>query len=128
MKVRTVASGLAVVAMTGIAVPAALGGVASAKAPSTAAPTVAACTPSPATVKKLVTITGKGLAKATSVTIGSKVTVDRSAFKKDLGKKITFEVPKAILKTKAYLVTVTTASGSGSAMCNFQTAPKKSHK
>ncbi len=124
MKVRFVASGVAVVAM-GFAVPTALSGAAFAKTSS--APIVKACSPSPAFDKKTVTIEGKGLAGATSVTIagkGTKVKVLPAAFTADSGKAIEFPVPKKIGTVKSAKVTVTTANGSGSAKCAFEKPTK----
>jgi hypothetical protein len=113
--------------MAGIAVPTALSGVASAKAPSTAPPTITKCTPAPATVKKTVTIKGTGLSSATSVSIG-KVTIEATSFTHDSGKIIKFVVPKKVRTTKPVTVTVTTANGTGSQTCSFQQPTKKSHK
>lgn len=125
MKVRTVASGFAALAMAGMAVPIALSGPASAKAPSTAAPAIASCAPKPATIGKTVTIKGTHLADATSVTIvvkKTKVTIKntkKNPFTKDSAKQIKLVVPTTVKASKAATVSVTTANGSGSQMCAF---------
>ncbi len=124
MKVRTVASGFAALAMAGLAVPIALSGPASAKAPSTAAPAIASCAPIPATIGKTLTLKGTHLAGATSVTIKGKKTVTikntkKNPFPTDSAKKIKFVVPTTVKASKAATVTVTTANGSGSQTCAF---------
>jgi len=122
VKSRLVASGVAALAIASIAVPAALGGSASATTPSASAPTLTACAPIPAVIGKTVTLTGTGLANAT-VTVG-KVPVAKLAT--DTGKKITFKVPKGVKTKKAGdTVKVTTANGGASLKCTFTKAPKK---
>ncbi len=123
MRVRTVASGIAVLAVAGLAVPAALTGSAVAK--STAAPTVTACAPAPAVLGKIVTIKGTGLSAATSVTIGRKTTIN-GPFKSDTAKALKVKVPTTGVGTTAGdKVTVTTANGTSAGVsCTFKKAPK----
>lgn len=127
MNVRTVASGVAVLALAGIAVPAAMTGSASAKP---AAPTLAItkCAPKTATIGKSVTIHGTALAKATSVTIGTgKKAVIVSTFTHNSAKTIKFVVPKVGTTSTGDSVTVTVGSATSNAIqCTFQAAPKKS--
>ena len=129
MKSRIVASGVVALAIASVAVPAALSGSASAKPASTAAPTVTACKPTTATIGKSVTIHGTGLAKATSVSIGTtkKNTVQITSFTKDSKKFIKFKATG--VKAGSDNVTVTTGNGTSTAIsCTFQKAPKKSKK
>jgi len=122
VKSRILASGVAALAIASVAVPAALSGSASAKAPSTP-PKITACAPIPATIGKSVTIKGTGLAKAKSVTVGgTKVTkINHDSAK---GKAIKFTVAKGTsTKPAGVTVKVTTANGTASAKCTFQAAP-----
>jgi len=124
VKIRTVASGVAVLALAGLAVPAALDGSAVAK--GTAAPTITACAPAPAIIGKNVTITGTGLAGATAVTIGKNATIN-GPFKHDTAKKLEVKVPT--VRKGADMVTVTTGNGTSAGVsCTFQKAKKKHHK
>jgi hypothetical protein len=128
VRVRTVASGLAVLALAGVAVPTALSSSAVAK--STAAPTVTACAPAPAIIGKNVTLHGTGLAGATSIAIGKKTTgVVAGPFKHDTAKAITLKVPTGVSTKSGDTVTVTTPNGTSTGVsCTFKKAPKKSHK
>jgi hypothetical protein len=117
VKSRIVASAVVALAIAGVAVPAALSGSASA---STAPPTITACSPVPATIGQKVTIKGKHLAKAKSVTVGG----TKVAKFNDAALAISFTVAKGT-STKAAGVTVkvTTANGFASAKCTFAAAP-----
>jgi hypothetical protein len=127
VRVRTVASGIAILAVAGVAVPTALSGSAVAK--STAAPTITACAPAPAVLGKNVTLKGTGLSGATSVAIGRKTTV-AGPFKSDTAKALKFKVPTTgVGTTSGDKVTVTTPNGTSAAVsCTFKKAPKKHHK
>jgi hypothetical protein len=127
VKVRTVASGVAIAALAGFAVPTALS--ASASATATPAPpavtTVTKCSPATATIGKIVTIHGVALQGATSVTIGKKnaAIVDG----KDRAKTIQVTVPN-LTKAGVYPVKVVTPQGTATNTkpCTFQKAKKKS--
>jgi hypothetical protein len=130
VNVRTVASGVAVLALAGMVAPVALSGSASAKAPpAPVAPSVTKCAPKTATIGKTLTIHGKGLANATSVTIGSgKKPPVVTTFTHDSAKTIKLAIPSKVTKGSD-AVTVTTANGTSTAVqCTFQKAPSKSKK
>ena len=136
MKVRTVASGVAIAALAGTAVPLALSGSASAKVPATptttAAPTmtITKCSPATATIstaKKThyVTIHGTELAGATGVKIDGKTAV----FTTNTNKYIKAAVPTGIkAATDTVKVSVGSVSATNSTSCTFKKAVKKSKK
>lgn len=123
MGIRTLASGVAVAALAGAAVPLALSGSASAARATitvTGAPTLKRCAPVPATVGKTVTIYGTNLAGATKLTIGSKSVA--FPLPKDTAKVIKAIVPAGV--PLAASVKVTTPKGSAITSCTFKRAKK----
>jgi len=124
VKVRTVASGVAIAALAGVAVPVALSASASATTAPTTVPTVTKCAPATATIGKTVTIHGKALEDATAVTIGKKNKAAITAGK-DKAKAIVVTVPKTLNPGK-YNVTVSNAIGTSSPVqCTFAKAKTK---
>jgi len=119
VRVRILASGVAMAALAGAAVPLALSNPVSAAPSPTAAPTITKCSPATATMGKNVTIRGTGLSSATKVTIGGKVVTPL----KDTAKAIKAVVPTAI--NAASTVKVTTANGTVAAACTFKKPTKK---
>jgi len=124
---RTVASGVAALALAAVAVPVALTGSASAK-PTAPTLAITKCSPKTGTVGKSVTIHGTALAKATSVTIGTgKKAPTVSTFTHDSVHALKFVLPK--VKTGSYSVSVLVGSTTSNTItCAFQAAPKKSKK
>jgi hypothetical protein len=119
VRVRIVASGIAIAALAGVAVPVALSNSASAVPSPTAPPMITKCMPATATMGKNVVIHGTGLANATKVTIGGKVVTPLT----DTARAIKAQVPTGI--NAASNVKVVTANGSFTATCTFQRPPKK---
>ncbi len=121
MRVRIVASGVAIAVLAGVAVPTALSGPASA-AGTTAAPTITTCAPATATMGKNVTIHGTALANATKIAIDGHVVTAL----KNGAKSIRVPVPTGIKQQST--VKVVTANGTATGQCAFKHAKKKSHK
>jgi len=119
VRFRIVASGVAIAALAGVAVPMALSTSASAVPTTAGAPTITKCSPATATMGKNVTIRGTNLANATKVTIGGTTVTPI----KDTAKAIKAQVPTGI--KAAANVKVVTANGSFTAACTFQKPPKK---
>jgi hypothetical protein len=131
VRVRLIASGVAIAALAGTAVPLALSGSAAAKGSGTPAPVaITKCSPAVATIGKTVTIHGTSLTGATKVTIGTKNVT--ASIKNNTAKAITiFPVPSGIAVTpNAATVKVTALSGSATnnTTCHFQKAKKKVKK
>jgi hypothetical protein len=113
-----VASGIAVAALAGIAVPAALGASASATA---AAPKITKCTPATgAAVGKPLTIDGTALSGASKLTIAGK----QAKIKTDSASKVTTVVTKTTTGGSVK-IKVTTAGGTATQKCTAKAKKTK---
>jgi pyruvate kinase len=132
VRVRTVASGVAIAALAGTAVPFALAGSASAKVsatPTTTAPPAIAitkCSPATATISTLkktryVINHGTALAGVTILHIGSK----KATFTTNTNKLIKAAVPTGIAaSTDPVKVTATAGTATNTTSCTFKHAKK----
>lgn len=132
MRVRTVASGVAIAALAGTAVPLALAGSASAKVSATpttttaSTPTITKCSPATATMSttkktRYVIIHGTELAGVTKVNIDGK----KSTFTTNTNKLIKATVPSGItVGTDTVKALVTAGTAINSTSCAFKHAKK----
>jgi uncharacterized Zn-binding protein involved in type VI secretion len=124
VRVRTIASGVVIAAVAGVAMPVALHGSASAKAPSGPA-TITKCSPAVATIGKNVTIHGTNLAGAMKLFIGGKSV----SWNANTAKAIKATVPTGIGTKNPDTVKAVTPNGTATNTCSFQKPKKKkSHK
>jgi hypothetical protein len=121
VKVRIVASGIAIAALAGVVVPTALSASASATTPTPTTPTITKCAPATALVGHGVTIHGTGLTGATKVTIGGRAAkLPSTPIKKSIRVKVPTGVVNGMQKVK-----VVTPSGTASHSCKFKKPAKK---